>query len=149
MNLTFRDANESDLPSIVALIVDDEIGQTRELNSLPEEYVRAFAAMSKSPDNRFVLAELDGALAGCLQLTYVPGLSHRGATRALVETVRVASNLRGQKIGTALMRYAIEEARKAGCGLVQLTSDNRRARAHLFYRRLGFVQSHFGFRLKL
>jgi len=149
MNLTFRDANESDLPSIVALIVDDDIGLARERDALPEEYVRAFAAMSKSPDNRFVLAELDGALAGCLQLTYVPGLSHRGATRALVETVRVASNLRGQKIGTALMRYAIEEARKAGCGLVQLTSDNRRARAHLFYRRLGFVQSHFGFRLKL
>ena len=137
MNLTFRDANESDLPSIVALIVDDDIGLARERDALPEEYVR------------FVLAELDGALAGCLQLTYVPGLSHRGATRALVETVRVASNLRGQKIGTALMRYAIEEARKAGCGLVQLTSDNRRARAHLFYRRLGFVQSHFGFRLKL
>jgi len=149
MNLTYRDAQEADLPAILALIVDDEIGQTRERDALPEEYVRAFAAMSKMPGNRMILAELDGALAGCLQLTYVPGLSHRGATRALVETVRVASNLRGQKIGTALMRYAIEEARKAGCGLVQLTSDNRRARAHLFYRRLGFVQSHFGFRLKL
>jgi GNAT superfamily N-acetyltransferase len=47
------------------------------------------------------------------------------------------------------MKEAIRRAREAGCVLVQLTSDTRRTRAHLFYRRLGFLQSHFGFKKDL
>jgi len=149
MNLTFRDAGEADLPAIVGLVVDDDIAKIREQDALPDEYVRAYAEMSKARDNKIVIAELDGELAGCFQLIYVQFLSHRGAKRAIVESVRVASHLRGRKIGTEMMRHAIGLARQAGCGYVQVTSDNRRTRAHLFYRRLGFLQSHVGFRLKL
>jgi GNAT superfamily N-acetyltransferase len=47
------------------------------------------------------------------------------------------------------MRWAIEQARQRGCALVQLTSDARRAEAHRFYERLGFVASHTGFKLAL
>jgi ribosomal protein S18 acetylase RimI-like enzyme len=80
---------------------------------------------------------------------FIPSLSRGGSKRALIEAVRVTSSLRGQNIGTALMRKAIEESRAAGCSVVQLTSDRRRTRAHLFYRRLGFEQSHIGFKLEL
>jgi GNAT superfamily N-acetyltransferase len=86
---------------------------------------------------------------GALQLVFVPGLSRRGAKRAIIESVRVAADLRGRNVGTALMKEAIRLAREGGCSLVQLTSDTRRSRAHLFYRRLGFVQSHFGFKKEL
>ncbi len=149
--ITFRSATADDLPAIVAMLSDDEIGQSREKKSsvLPAEYVRAFEEMSRDSNNRILLAEMDGRIVGSLQLVIFASLSRTGTRRAVIEAVRVVSDLRGQNIGTALMRHAVNEARAAGCGVVQLTSDRRRTRAHLFYRRLGFEQSHIGFKLEL
>jgi len=76
-------------------------------------------------------------------------LSHRGGHVAQVESVHVASDLRRRGIGEAMMRHAIEEARRRGCHRLQLTSNKRRVDAHRFYTRLGFVQSHEGFKLPL
>ncbi len=84
-----------------------------------------------------------------LQLTFIPGLSRRGAWRANIEAVRVASHLRGQGIGARLMDEAHQVARKRGCRLAQLTSDKQRADAHRFYERLGYAPSHTGFKLVL
>jgi GNAT superfamily N-acetyltransferase len=61
----------------------------------------------------------------------------------------VREDLRGQGLGGALIAWAVDEARRRGCVLVQLTSDNRREEAHRFYGRLGFVASHTGFKLHL
>lgn len=150
-DLTFRDATEKDLPSIVAMLADDEFGEAREklAETIPAEYARAFGEISRDPANRILLAESNGEIVGSLQLYFTASLSRRGTKRATIESVRVASKHRGQNIGTALMRRAIAEAKAAGCGLVQLTSDKRRTRAHLFYRRLGFEQSHIGFKKEL
>lgn len=149
--ITFRTATREDLPAIVAMLADDEFGESREkiATTVPEEYRHAFEDMSRDPGNCILLAELDGEIVGSLQLVFTPSLSRRGTMRATIEAVRVVSKRRGQNIGTALMRRAIDESRRAGCGLVQLTSDKRRTRAHLFYRRLGFEQSHIGFKLEL
>jgi GNAT superfamily N-acetyltransferase len=149
--ITFRAARAEDVPAIVAMLADDEIGESREKtgDDVPQEYSRAFEEMSCVPGNRVLLAELDGRIVGSLQLVFIPSLSRSGAKRAIIEAVRVTSDLRGKNIGTALMRQAIAEARAAGCSVVQLTSDRRRSRAHLFYRRLGFEQSHIGFKLEL
>jgi GNAT superfamily N-acetyltransferase len=150
-DVTFRHAEKNDVPAIVAMLSDDDIGESRE--SAAQEsapvYERAFEDMNACPDNYILLAEIDGQLVGSLQLVFIPGLSRQGAKRAIIEAVRVKSAVRGQSIGTALMKQAITEAREAGCKLVQLTSDRRRTRAHLFYRRLGFEQSHVGFKLDL
>jgi GNAT superfamily N-acetyltransferase len=150
-DVTFRHAGKNDVPAIVAMLSDDDIGENRE--SAAQEsapvYARAFEEMNACPDNFILLAEIDGQLVGSLQLVFIPGLSRQGAKRAIIEAVRVKSAVRGQNIGTALMKRAIAEAREAGCKLVQLTSDRRRTRAHLFYRRLGFEQSHVGFKLDL
>ncbi|MGH6870766.1 MAG: GNAT family N-acetyltransferase [Rhizomicrobium sp.] len=147
----FRYATGADLPAIVALLSDDEYAENREIggSEVAPEYEKAFAAMQAMPGNRMLLAELDGTIVAALQLTFIPGLSRRGATRAIVESVRVASDARDRGIGTAIMKHAIAQARAAGCSLVQLTSDSRRTRAHLFYRRLGFQQSHAGFKKEL
>ena len=150
--ITFRTANRADVPAVVAMLADDDIGQSREKKTdagIPDEYFRAFDEMSRDANNRILLAELDGRIVGSLQLVFIPSLSRAGTKRAIIEAVRVASDVRGKNIGTELMRKAIAEARAAGCGVVQLTSDRRRSRAHLFYRRLGFEQSHIGFKLEL
>ena len=152
-DLTFRTAGRDDLHAVVSLLADDELAENREKPvdgaGVGEEYVKAFAAMETEHYNHMLLAESDGRVVGCLQLVFVPGLSRRGAKRAIVESVRVVSDLRGKNVGTALMKEAIRLAREGGCKLVQLDSDKRRARAHLFYRRLGFTQSHFGFKKEL
>ena len=84
-----------------------------------------------------------------LQLSFIPGLARRGALRAQIEAVRVADACRGGGLGAAMMAWAIGEARRRGCALVQLTSDKSRTSAHRFYERLGFVATHEGMKLAL
>jgi Acetyltransferase (GNAT) family len=100
--LTFRYASEADLLAVVQLLADDEYAEAREKggDTVAPEYAQAFAQMQQMPGNRILLAEQDGRIVGALQLTFLPGLSRRGATRAFIEAVRVASNLRGKNIGT-------------------------------------------------
>ena len=149
--ITFRNAVKADLQTLVALLADDDIAEGREQakGDLLPAYGAAFDEMAKNPDNRIIVAEQDGQIIGSLQIIFIAGLSRQGAKRAIIESVRVSSKARGQNIGTLLMKEAIAQARAAGCKLVQLTSDKRRTRAHLFYRRLGFLQTHEGFKLDL
>ena len=147
--ISFRYAAEADLPIIVAMLADDEIAESRESASVSDEYSEAFSAMAKEVYNKMLLAEIDGKIVGSLQLVFIPGVSRNGSKRALIESVRVKSSMRGHSVGTALMKEAIRIAHQNGCKLVQLDSDLRRPRAHLFYRRLGFVQSHAGFKKDL
>ena len=144
-----RRAIEADVPTIVALLADDELGAKRESPGDIESYLAAFAAIDADLHQLLVAAELDGEIAGTLQLTFIRGLSHRGAIRAQIEAVRIAASLRGRGYGTTLIEWAIEEARRRNCYLVQLTSNNSRLDAHRFYTRLGFTQSHAGFKLQL
>lgn len=148
---SFRFAHEGDLAAIVALLADDGIGKGRE-NAAPQVldvYRRAFADIQRDERNSLIVGERDGVVLACCQVTFIPGLSRRGAERALVESVRVQSSLRGQGVGSDLMAHVIALARKRGAALVQLTSDTRRGDAHRFYERLGFVPSHVGFKLEL
>lgn len=147
--MVMRRATEADVLKIVALLADDELGAKRESPSDIAPYLAAFAAIDADPQQLLVAAELDGEIAGTMQLTFIRGLSHRGAVRAQIEAVRIASPLRGQGFGTILIEWAIEEARHRDCYLVQLTSNNSRPDAHRFYTRLGFTQSHAGFKLQL
>jgi GNAT superfamily N-acetyltransferase len=147
-DIIFRTATKDDLKTIVALLADDDIGEDRE-TALPAEYVQAFEAMAAEEYNKYLLAEIDGKIAGSLQLVFMCSLSHGAAKRAQIESARVRSDMRGKNVGTALMKEAIRIARENGCKMIQLDSDKRRSRAHLFYRRLGFEQSHIGFKKSL
>lgn len=148
-DITVRPARQADIPAIVALLADDPLGATREDIGDTAPYLRAFDEMAAQDGNMILVAERDGAVVGCLQLTVIAGLSRLGMKRGQIEGVRVAAACRGIGIGNALMRHAIDTARAAGCGLVQLTSDLARPDAHRFYRRLGFVASHVGMKLAL
>jgi GNAT superfamily N-acetyltransferase len=144
-----RRATAVDVAGIVAMIADDQLGTTRESVDDLTPYLKAFEAIDTDPNRVLVVAERDDELIGTLQLTIIPGLSRRGSSRGLVEAVRVAASARGSGLGTTLMEWAVQESRARGCSLVQLTSDKTRTDAHRFYERLGFANSHEGFKLKL
>jgi ribosomal protein S18 acetylase RimI-like enzyme len=149
--VAIRRATAADLPAIVRMLADDPLGRTREryADLLPAAYVEAFRRIEAQADNEVLVAEVAGEVVGCLQLTLIPGLARLGMLRAQIEGVRVDGRRRGEGIGERLFQHAIERARAAGCGLVQLTTDAARPEAHRFYERLGFVASHVGMKLAL
>ncbi|QSQ19510.1 GNAT family N-acetyltransferase [Pyxidicoccus parkwayensis] len=149
--VTFRVATVADLPTILALLADDSIARSRTgYTAEPTPSVRAaFDEISADPNNELIVGELAGEVIATLQITYIHGLSRGGMRRALVEAVRVRSDLRGQRIGEQLMEDAMARARARGCGLMQLTTDKRRTDAHRFYARLGFEASHEGMKRAL
>ena len=151
MRLNFRPANERDLATLVDMLADDELGAEREDASRPlnQNYRDAFSSIDKDPNNELIVAEQGGELAGMLQLTFIPYLTHTGSWRCLIEGVRIAKHYRGQGLGSELLNWAITRARQRGCRLVQLTSDKKRPEALRFYAALGFEATHEGFKLRL
>lgn len=131
------------------MLADDQLGITRDSADDLTPYRKAFEEIDADPANLLVVADDGTSVVGTLQLTIIPGLARGGALRGLVEAVRVRSDQRGKRIGEQLMQWSIDESRRRGCALVQLTSDNKRTDAHRFYDRLGFVASHTGFKLAL
>ena len=151
-DLVIRPATEADLPAIVAMLADDILGRARDNPSPPldDGYARALAAIRARPDHHLVVGELDGEVVATLQLTFIPGLSRKGAWRGIVEAVRVRADQRGQGLGAQLMAWAVAAARaRGGCPFLQLTTDKSRLDAHRFYERLGFKPSHEGYKLQL
>lgn len=150
-DITIRRAVAADVAAIVRLLADDPLGSRREAyqEPLPQSYYAAFQAIDADPHNELVVVEHNGAVIGTLQLTFIPGLSFQGGTRAQIEAVRVDREYRGQQIGARLFTWAIDRARAAGCRMVQLTTNASRTDAQRFYERLGFVASHVGMKLDL
>lgn len=144
-----RPASRDDVPAVVAMLADDPLGAAREDPGDLATYDAAYDRVAADPAQHLVVAERDGTVVGTLQLSVIPGLSRRGATRSVIEGVRVARGERGSGLGTELVTWAVEESRRLGCTLVQLTSDASRVDARRFYERLGFVASHVGFKLPL
>ncbi|MFZ5737449.1 MAG: GNAT family N-acetyltransferase [Pseudomonadota bacterium] len=149
--VTIRAARRDDVFAIVAMLADDHLGSGREKlqDPLPESYYAAFEALQRTPQIQMVVAEdQDGRVVGCLQLAVLPGLSSQGASRAIIEDVRVASDCRSRGIGEALVRWAIAQARDQGCRLIELFTHRSRVDAQRFYVRLGFQPSHVGMTLR-
>lgn len=151
-DVLLRRASLDDVPAIVELLTDDPLGATREGAAGAEglaPYVRAFTAIDVDPAHLLLVAEAAGRVVGTMQLSFLPGLSRRGALRAQIEAVRVHAGLRGEGVGRAMVTWAVDESRRRGCALVQLTSDKKRREAHRLYSGLGFIPSHEGFKLPL
>jgi GNAT superfamily N-acetyltransferase len=147
--LSIRRATLDDLAAIVGLLMDDPLGAGRENPDDLAPYARAFVALSRDPGQVLVVAERAGEVVGTLQLSLIPGLSHQGALRGQVEAVRVRVDERRTGLGTVLIEWAVEESRRRGAAMVQLTSSTSRKGAHAFYEALGFEASHVGFKRNL
>jgi ribosomal protein S18 acetylase RimI-like enzyme len=148
---SFRCAQAQDLNAIIRLLADDPLGATRESTNddQAECYRNAFQRIEADPNNDVIVAEREGVVVGCLQLTIIPNLSRSGTTRAQIEGVRIAASERGQGLGKQLMDWTITEARQRDAGIIQLTTDKSRADAYRFYESLGFVASHEGMKMVL
>jgi GNAT superfamily N-acetyltransferase len=147
-----RRAQARDVPAIVDLLAADQLGTSRDGVRTAADlaaYQRAFHAIDGDQAHLLVVAEAGGDIVATFQLSFLPGLARRGALRAQIEAVRVREDYRGRRLGEALMTWAIDEARRRGCAIVQLTSDKARPAAHRFYARLGFAATHEGMKLRL
>lgn len=145
-----REARREDIGRILDMLVDDELARSRENLSVGlDPYLTAFDTIAADPDNTIYVWEEAGNVVGSLQLTFIPGIAYQGAWLAQVESVRVDSSLRGQRIGEKMMQAVMEVARQRGCRTMQLKTDKRRTAAHRFYQRLGFALSHEAMTIKL
>ena len=149
-SITIRRARNDDVAAIVAMLADDHLGRARERleHPLPASYREAFERLDADPNITLVVAEEAGRVVGSLQLCIVPGLSSQGASRGLIEDVRVASDRRSRGIGEQLVQWAVSEARARGCRLVELLTHQTRVDAQRFYERLGFAKSHVGMTIR-
>ena len=149
--ITFRLATRADLPSIVRMLADDDLGSQRERyeDPIPEPYYAAFEEINNDPSHNLIVAELDGEVMGTLHLMFLPSISFQGGLRAQFESVRVDRKYQSQGIGSEMMKWTIERARERGAHVVQLTTHQSRKDAHRFYERLAFKVSHVGMKLSL
>jgi len=150
-DVLFRSAEQPDLASIVKMLADDPLGAVREDTSDPLNtvYKKAFQDIHNDSRNELIVADIGGQVVGCLQLTFIPGLSHQGALRCQIEGVRIDQDFRGKGLGQKMFLWAIARARSHKCALVQLTSNASRVEALKFYERLGFTPTHIGMKLTL
>ena len=150
-DVIFRRATRADLPSIVRMLADDDLGSQREKfeTSLAQTYYSAFEQINSDPNHELIVAELNGEVIGTLHLMFLPSISYQGGLRAQVESVRVDRRFQSQGIGSQMMKWAMERARQRGAHVVQLTTHKSRVDAHRFYERLGFKGSHLGMKISL
>lgn len=150
-DLVFRLARRDDLPSIVRMLAEDDLGSQRERyeEPLPESYYAAFEKIDHDSNHELIVAELNGEVIGTLHLMFLPSISFQGGLRAQVESVRVDKPYQGKGIGSEMMRWTIKRAKERGAHVVQLTTHKSREDAHRFYERLGFKGTHLGMKLSL
>ncbi|AVO45339.1 GNAT family N-acetyltransferase [Phreatobacter cathodiphilus] len=153
-DVAVREATAADVPRIAALIAMGNAAKPMTAEEAEAEgrlpvYAEAFARVAASEANRLFVAEKDGRVVGTYQLTVLPGIAERGRTRGKIESVHVDPTLRGTGVGAEMMRHALDRARQAGIGLIELSSNKSRTDAHRFYERLGFAKSHEGFKMVL
>ena len=147
----FRIATKADLPSIVRLLADDDLGSRREKNEdpLPDSYYLAYEKINEDPNHELIVAELNGQVIGTFHLMFLPSISYQGGLRAQIESVRIDTRYQSRGLGSQMMKWAIQRAKARGAHLVQLTTHKSREDAHRFYERLGFEGTHLGMKLSL
>ena len=148
--MKFRKATKDDVPRIVEMIADDELGKTREnfQDPLPQSYLLAFEKISADPNQELVVVEDEHAeVIGTLQLSFIQYLTYQGGIRAQIEAVRIRKDKRGLGLGKTMFEWAIERAKERKAHLLQLTTDKKRPKAIKFYEALGFKATHEGMKM--
>ncbi|MBP7149524.1 MAG: GNAT family N-acetyltransferase [Acidobacteria bacterium] len=148
--LALRRAVAADVPRLARLLAElGAEGSPDDLATNEPRYRSAFAEIDADARQHLVVAELDGRIVGTLVLIIIPNLTFAGRRVAQVENVVVDPAHRGEGIGTALLLWAMGEARRQGCYRLQLTTRLERTRARRLYARLGFVASHEGLKYRV
>jgi ribosomal protein S18 acetylase RimI-like enzyme len=148
-NLTHRKATIADLKTIVNLLLEDELGQTREQFSakLDQAYIDAFNKIDADTNQYLMIVEMEQEIVGTCHLTIMPSLTFMGSTRMQIEAVRISEKYRGQHLGEWMMNAAMKYGKSKGASIIQLTTNKKRPKAKQFYERLGFEATHEGMKL--
>lgn len=151
VDLIFRDAMTADIPAIVALLAEDPLGKTRERaeDPLPQSYWDAFSAITADPRSKLVVVERDRRVVGTLQLTFMPGLTHQGAERLIIEAANIVGDPREEGIREAMVGWAVDAAKARGCRFITITSHKSRRGDEALYQKLGFEHTHNGYRYEI
>jgi len=151
--LSIRPAQREDIATILELSIGGNAKGRKIVDDPTDadapEYQRAWDQIEKDETNFYVIAELEGKPVGCMQVNILHGLAGRGKPRVQLEGVHVRADYRGQGLGSQMIQWASEQAMNSGARMVQLTSSKVRPEAHKFYEKLGFENSHEGFKLDL
>jgi ribosomal protein S18 acetylase RimI-like enzyme len=102
----------------------------------PPPSLNDLADLVRDASSTLMIARDDhGQIVGALTLTV-----YRVPTgiRSIIEDVIIDTSARGQGIGDALMKYAIDLAREKGAQNISLTSNPMREAANRLYLRVGF-----------
>jgi GNAT superfamily N-acetyltransferase len=136
-----RDAKPSDAPRLAELI--HELG-----HEIGEKQVRKNLAALKKAGEVPLVATIDKSVVGLIgrhRMTTV----HRPAPVGRIPVLVVAKDAQGLGIGRMLVDAVEQWCRDKGCQLIEVTSNDRRATAHAFYRHLGYERSSIRFFKKL
>ncbi len=146
MTLTIRKANRDDLEGILAIYAEPDIdnGNVLDLNSAEAMLNK----MKHYQDYTLYVATTDNQVVGSFALLIIDNLAHMGAPSAIVEDVVVHSRWQSQGIGSKMIRFAMEKAKKAKCYKLALSCSINRERAHKFYESLGFEKHGYSFLIK-
>ncbi|MEP2707278.1 MAG: GNAT family N-acetyltransferase [Roseibium sp.] len=115
-----------------------------------QDYIPAFEALQNAPEvDVYVALNAGGEVVGTFQIHFLNGLAFKGRPRVELESVHVRADQRGNGVGRQMMELAEQLAKNANACIVQLTSNKERDGSHLFYKRLGYEQSHNGYKKML
>ncbi len=102
------------------------------------------------PDYYIYLAYLEDRAIGTFSLLFMPTMMHPGFHKsAILDSVVIIKDYRGQGWGTKIIRKALDISANAGCYKVTLSSNINRDRTHRFYDSLGFKQHGWSFSYQL
>jgi GNAT superfamily N-acetyltransferase len=141
--IAVRKATKDDLPAILALYAQPDLGDGKVLDLPTAE--RILGKMRHYPNYNVYVATLKKEVIGTFTLLIMDNLAHLGAPSGIAEDVVVSSEWRGQGVGKQMMGFAMEVCRKAGCYKLMLSSNLKRESAHRFYEGLGFKKHGYSF----
>lgn len=96
----------------------------------------------------YFVSEHDLKITGFMSL-HIQHLLHHWGKVAEIQELCVQTDDRNKGTGKMLLETAIKTAKENGCELIELAANNKRTKAHGFYSKNGFNNSHFKFTLPL
>ena len=132
-----RDARAKDAEELVALIKllgheVDAKGVRKRINQLARDKLAP------------LVATLDKKVIGLIGIHRMVTI-HRNQPVGRITILVVAEKARKQGIARMLVEAAEQQLKKLGCGMVEVTSNDRLAAAHAFYRHMGYERTSIRF----
>lgn len=117
-------------------------------HDIDEKSVRKNLSALKKASETPLVATLGNQVIGLCGVS-ARVMIHREAPIGRISPLVVAAEAQGHGVGRMLVEAAEDWMRKQGCHLVEVTSNDRRAEAHAFYRHMGYERTSIRFAKKL